>query len=91
MTETTTNRVCALIAQQFALKDVPLNSRLGEDFVADSLEVVELVLRLEEEFGISIPEDAARAAHTVSGLISLVEEKISQKGSLVVACEGESL
>ena len=91
MTMTTTSRVCALIAEQFALKEVPLDSRLGEDFVADSLEVVELVLRLEEEFGITIPEEAARAAHTVNGLIALVEEKLSLKVPQVVACEGESL
>ena len=52
------DRVCAVLAQNLAVsKDqVKPESRFKEDLDADSLDLVEAVLALEEEFGLSIPE-----------------------------------
>jgi len=44
------------------------------DLGADSLDEVELVMFLEEEFGISIPDDKAHEATTVADLFALVSE-----------------
>jgi len=44
------------------------------DLGADSLDEVELVMFLEEEFGISIPDDKASEATTVADLFALVSE-----------------
>jgi len=44
------------------------------DLGADSLDEIELVMFLEEEFGISIPDDKAHEATTVADLFALVSE-----------------
>ena len=51
----------------------PGNS-LIEDFLADSLDMVELVLELEEEFGIQIPDGEAEKIQTVGDAIRYISE-----------------
>ena len=46
-----------------------------EDLGADSLDPVELVMALEEEFGESIPDDAAEKLTTVGSAIEYIESK----------------
>ena len=48
-----------------------------EDLGADSLDIVELVMAFEEEFGVEIPDDAAEKIATVKDAISYIE---SHKG-----------
>ena len=45
-----------------------------EDLGADSLDTVELVMELEEEFDINIPDDAAEKIQTVGQAIKFIEE-----------------
>lgn len=45
-----------------------------EDLGADSLDTVELVMELEEEFDINIPDDAAEKIETVGQAIKFIEE-----------------
>ena len=45
-----------------------------EDLGADSLDIVELVMAFEEEFGVEIPDDAAEKISTVSDAIKYIEE-----------------
>ncbi len=45
-----------------------------DDLGADSLDVVELVMAFEEEFGIEIPDDAAEKILTVGAAVKFVEE-----------------
>ncbi len=51
------------------------NSKIVEDLGADSLDVVELLMNLEEEYNISISEDEARNVKTVGDFVALVEKK----------------
>lgn len=51
------------------------NSRIVEDLGADSLDVVELLMNLEEEYNISVSEDEARNVVTVGDFVKLIEEK----------------
>ena len=46
-----------------------------EDFGADSLDTVELVMAFEEEFGAEIPDEDAEKLTTVGGVISYLKEK----------------
>ncbi len=46
-----------------------------EDFGADSLDVVELVMAVEEEFGVSIPEDEAEKIKTVGDVIEFIAKR----------------
>ncbi len=45
-----------------------------DDLGADSLDIVELVMAFEEEFGIDIPDDAAEKILTVKDAIAFIEE-----------------
>jgi len=71
-----------LILKQVTLKGVSTNNispetRLLEDLNVDSARVVELVLSLEDAFGISIEDGAIETLQTVGDLVTLVKEKIA--------------
>jgi len=51
------------------------NARFVEDLGADSLDVVELVMRFEEEFEIEIPDEDAEKITTVGEAVSYIEKK----------------
>jgi acyl carrier protein len=51
-----------------------------EDLGADSLHLVEVILRLEEVFEIEIPDEDAEKVNTVADAVQYVEEKLGQKG-----------
>ena len=71
-------RVCNVLAKNLAVPvaDVKPESRFKEDLDADSLDLVEAVLALEEEFGLSIPEEEMEDVKTVGQAIDLVALKL---------------
>lgn len=54
--------------------EVTENARFLEDLGADSLDLVELVMRFEEEFGIEIPDEDAEKIQAVRDAYSYVEQ-----------------
>jgi len=56
------------------------DARFVEDLGADSLDTVELVMALEEEFGIEIPDEDAEKAKTVQDVIDYISKKLIQEG-----------
>jgi acyl carrier protein len=58
---------------------VTLDAKFIEDFGADSLDVVEFVLALEDEFEIVIPDNQAQNISTVKDVIGHIELIINQK------------
>lgn len=63
------------------IKDIPeeqitLESSFAEDLEADSLDIVEMLMLLEEKFEIQIPEDAAEKMKTVQDVVDYVEAKL---------------
>ncbi|MDQ4122588.1 MAG: acyl carrier protein [Acidobacteriota bacterium] len=58
--------------------EVTPNARFIDDLGADSLDLVELVMRFEEEFGIEIPDEDAEKIQSVGDAYSYVEQH--QKG-----------
>jgi len=54
--------------------EVKEESRFVEDLNADSLDVVELVMALEEKFEIEIPDEQAESISTVADAIKFIEE-----------------
>ena len=69
-------RVRKLICEQLGVKEdeVKDDASFVEDLGADSLDTVELVMELEEEFDINIPDDAAEKIETVGQAIKFIEE-----------------
>ncbi|HEX6476355.1 MAG TPA: acyl carrier protein [Acidimicrobiales bacterium] len=54
-------------------------ARFKEDLDADSLDLVELVMALEERFDISVPEDDLEDVLTVGQAVALVSDKLSAR------------
>jgi acyl carrier protein len=52
-------------------------SRLKEDLNADSLDMIELVMEMEDEFGFSVPDEDAEKIKTVGDAVKYVEEHIT--------------
>ncbi|XWS53682.1 hypothetical protein CRYUN_Cryun10bG0021400 [Craigia yunnanensis] len=72
----TVDKVCAIVRKQLALPDD--SSVTGESkfaaLGADSLDTVEIVMGLEEEFGISVEEESAQSITTVQEAADLIEK-----------------
>jgi acyl carrier protein len=56
--------------------EVTLRASFVDDLGADSLDTVELVMALEEEFGIEIPDEDAEKLLTVEDVINYIEAKL---------------
>ena len=73
----TVDKVKELIAQQLnkAVEDVTEDKEIVKDLGADSLDVVEMLMSLEEEFNITVPEEDAVNIKTVGDIVKLIDEK----------------
>ena len=76
-------KVRSIIAEQLGVKleEVTPQASFIDDLGADSLDTVELVMALEEEFGIEIPDEEAEKMVTVGDAMKYIEEKSGQKAS----------
>lgn len=68
---------CAVDVLSVPEDKVVLEAKFGDDLDADSLDLVELVMALEEEFGIEVPEEELEGVETVGQAFELVTGKIS--------------
>lgn len=73
----TVDKVIELIAQQLdkSVDSITLDKEIVQDLGADSLDVVEMLMSLEEEFKITVPEEDAVNIKTVGDIIKLIEDK----------------
>ena len=74
-------KIKAVIAEQLGVKpeEVTDQAKFVDDLGADSLDTVELVMALEEEYGIEIPDEDAEKLTTVGDAIKYIEEKLASK------------
>lgn len=74
-------KIKSIIAEQLGVKveEIKPESSFIEDLGADSLDTVELVMALEEEFGIEIPDEDAEKMTTVGEAVKYIEEKVAAK------------
>jgi acyl carrier protein len=75
-------RVRKVLAEQLAVDEsqVVPDARFAEDLNADSLDLVEAVLALEEEWSIDIPEEEMEGVKTVGQAVALVQQKLGVQG-----------
>ena len=64
------------LAEQFDLdkESISMDTNIIDDLGADSLDVVELIMSLEDEFGISISDDEAQQLYTVKRIVEYLEK-----------------
>ena len=67
---------CTVEVLQVQPDQVTLEAKFGDDLDADSLDLVELVMSLEEAFGIEVPEDELEGIETVGQAYELVQSKL---------------
>ena len=74
-------KITEIIVEQLGVKpeEVVPEASFVDDLGADSLDTVELVMALEEEFGIEIPDEDAEKIQTVGDAIRYIEEKAGAK------------
>ena len=74
-------RVIELVSENLGVnkEQVTRQTSFQEDMGADSLDIVELVMELEEEFEITIPDDQAEKIKTVGEAIDYIERELSKK------------
>lgn len=64
-----------IIVEQLQVEkdEVKLDTNLMKDLSADSLDAVEIIMAIEDEYGIEIPDEAAEKIQTVKDLVDFVE------------------
>ena len=69
-------KVKEIIVQQLGVdaEKVTLEASFVDDLGADSLDVVELVMAFEEEFGVEIPDEAAEKIATVKDAVEFLKQ-----------------
>jgi acyl carrier protein len=74
-------RVIEIVCENLAVnkEQVNRNTSFIDDIGADSLDIVELIMELEEEFEITIPDDQAEKIKTVGEAIDYIQREIDKK------------
>ena len=70
--------IISIICEQLDVKadDVDLSKSFTDDLGADSLAIVELVLALEEKFGVKIPDDKVDGIKTVGDAVGYIRQRV---------------
>jgi acyl carrier protein len=70
-------KIREILVEQLGVSEdeIDLNSSLTDDLGADSLDLVELVMAMEQEFDIEIPDEDAENIQTVGDAVNYVKEK----------------
>ena len=74
-------KVKSIIVEQLGVKpeEVTPEASFIDDLGADSLDTVELIMALEEEFNIEIPDEDAEKMTTVGDAVRYIDEKMAKK------------
>ncbi|MBR2978762.1 MAG: acyl carrier protein [Myxococcaceae bacterium] len=69
------SKVKSIVAEQLGVEEhaIKAESSFTEDLGADSLDIVELVMTMEEQFGVEIPDDQAESIKTVKDAIAYIK------------------
>ena len=70
-------KVKELVARELKVdpEKITLETHLIEDLGADSLDAVDLIMALEDEFGMEVDDETAQNAKTIGDLVKYIEER----------------
>ena len=68
-------KIRAMIAEQLEIEEesITMDSALIEDLGADSLDVVDLIMSIEDEFEIEVPDEAIENMRTIGDAVKFIE------------------
>lgn len=71
-------RVIEIIAEQLNMnkEEITEDTKLSEDLGADSLDLFQIIMALEEEYGIEIPTEDAEGIKTINDIITYLSTRI---------------
>ena len=71
-------KVKAILSEQFDVEEdsITLESSITEDLGADSLDVVDLLMSIEDEFEVEVPDSEVENIKTVGDLVKYIEDKV---------------
>jgi acyl carrier protein len=83
LSEAETKAVLGILARELnvSLSQITIDSRIEEDLGADSPDIVEITMAIEERFDLSIPDDQAVSVKTVGDLFELLADLLHPHGS----------
>lgn len=75
------DRVREIVAEQLGVEEdeITMESSFIDDLGADSLDVVELIMALEEEFDIEIPDEEAEKLSTVGDAVEYIKQHTGEE------------
>ena len=70
-------KVKAILSEQFDVEEdsITLESSITDDLGADSLDVVDLLMSIEDEFEVEVPDSEVENIKTVGDLVKYIEDK----------------
>ena len=81
MKEEMKEKVIGIVTKQLAVpyEQVTEDASFVDDLGADSLDMVEMIMNFEEEFGIEVPDEDAEKIKTVGDLFNYIDERFKDK------------
>lgn len=75
------NKVTDILVEKLAVEpqEVTMDAKLEEDLLADSLDILEIVLEAEKVFTIDIKDEDAAGVKTVKDIVDLIEKKTNKE------------
>lgn len=73
-------RVVSIVKENLGNQKATIDNTLEDDLGADALDIVELTMSLEEEFGIEIPDEHAERFKTVKDIVTFIDNKMNING-----------
>jgi acyl carrier protein len=74
----TFEKITDILAEQLDAdrESMTMETRIADDLGADSLDLVDLLMSVEDEFGIEIPDEDVEEIHTIGDIVNYINNKI---------------
>ncbi len=74
-------KIKAILVEQLGVSEdrITMDANVVEDLEADSLSVMQIIMELEEEFGMTVEDDDVNNLRTVGDIVKYCEERVNKK------------
>ena len=70
-------KLSKIVAEQLGMEQskITMNTSLKDDLLADSLDIVEIIMQIEEQFGIEVDDEDPLQFNTIADVVNYIEKK----------------